>query len=107
MDDKCKKTAIEKATTNNCSQIEQLQSKIQALEDFNNELNDENKAVIRRAEAAESDWQITEAELDTAKEMLKKYGTHDHICRVRHAIDEGCCCGFKQALESEAQDNEV
>lgn len=37
---------------------------------------------------------------DDLLEACKKYGQHDHICRVMHAIDEGCCCGFTQAIAS-------
>ena len=73
---KCKKTAIEKATTNSCQQIEQLLSQLQSLEAENKELKATIKDKITDAANAlcksQAERMIAlQAELDKANELLR------------------------------------
>jgi len=70
------------------------------------DLEDQLGDTIKRAEAAESDWQIAEEqlaakdkEIKRLRESLKEYGGHDIECASQMEEDEPCICGFEEALK--------
>ena len=88
------------ARTNHCCPMKRIQfigadQKEQKLEQLQSALAECEKENLLNASAVVA----LNKNLEELVKVLEKYGQHDHRCRVRHAIDEGCCCGLGQALK--------